>query len=286
VVRHPTRLAAANALEILRGYDVIADGSDNFSTRYLVSDACVLRGLPDVYGSVFRFEGQVSVFGAPGGPCYRCLHPEPPPPGIVSGCAEAGVLGVLPGVIGTLQGTEVLKLLLGIGDLLAGRLLLYDALAAEFREIEVRRDPACPACGEHRTIRELVDYPELCAPGGADAAGAPHGGATDPAGLEISPAELRARLGRGEPIVLLDVREPHEFSMGHLPGARSIPSGQLPARLAELDRAGLTVVYCHFGMRSAAAARLLREAGFAGARHLDGGMDAWTRAAGPPPKHQ
>jgi adenylyltransferase/sulfurtransferase len=272
VVAHACRLDAGNALEILHDYDVVVDGSDNFPTRYLVNDACVLSGKPDVYGSVYRFEGQVAVFWAGHGPCYRCLYPQPPPPGAVPGCAEGGVLGVLPGVVGTLQATEAIKLLLGRGESLCGRLLLFDALAMRFRELQLRRDAACPICGDRPSIRRLQQAAEACpSPPRADAA------------FDIRVAELAGRLrpdGEGPP-ALLDVRTPEEWAICRLPGARLIPLGELERRLGELDRARETVVYCHLGGRSAAAVELLRRQGFALVRNLAGGIDAWAREVDP-----
>ncbi|MBI5836890.1 MAG: molybdopterin-synthase adenylyltransferase MoeB [Candidatus Eisenbacteria bacterium] len=293
VETHETRLTSANALEILAPYDVVADGSDNFPTRYLVNDACVLLGKPDVYGSVHRFEGQVSVFAAPGGPCYRCLYPEPPPPGLVPSCAEAGVLGVLPGTVGLLQATEVMKWLLGIGEPLVGRLLLYDALAVGFRELKLAKDPLCPVCGEQPTIRELVDYDAFCGGTGggalegfaAAASGAApavhHAGALDAHDPSITPRELQQRLDQDEDLLLLDVREPFEHRIGTLPGALCIPLQQLPSRLSEIDRARTVVVYCHHGLRSAAAVRFLRDAGFPSALNLSGGIDVWAVTVDP-----
>jgi len=272
VVVHETRLSAANAERILRDYDVVADGTDNFATRYLVNDACVLAGKPNAYGSIFRFEGQASVFCAPGGPCYRCLYPEPPPPGVVPSCAEGGVLGVLPGVVGSIQATEVLKLVLGLGETLVGRLLLYDALAMSFRTLKVRRDPGCPVCGTHPTIRTLRDHDEACrvpAPAGASA------------DFDVGPGELKRRLDAGEAICLLDVRHPQEYALCRIEGSRLIPLPLLPDRLEELDAARPTVVICHTGVRSAEATRFLRDAGFAGARNLAGGIDAWSAEIDP-----
>ncbi|HET7189631.1 MAG TPA: molybdopterin-synthase adenylyltransferase MoeB, partial [Gemmatimonadaceae bacterium] len=225
---HAARLTSSNALEILRGYDVVVDGTDNFSTRYLVNDACVLLGIPNVYGSIFRFEGQASVFSTPDGPCYRCLFPEPPPPGLVPNCAEGGVLGVLPGLIGTIQATEAIKLVLGIGSSLAGRLLLVDALTMEMRSVKLRRDPQCPACGT-RTITGLIDYDEFC--GVKDMVGANDGGAVE----EITPRELAARLLEGADLDLVDVREQREWDLTHLEGSRLIPLGTLPDSIATLD---------------------------------------------------
>jgi sulfur-carrier protein adenylyltransferase/sulfurtransferase len=278
VAAHPERLNSGNALEILRGYDVVADGSDNFPTRYLVNDACVLLGLPDVYGSVYRFEGQASVFGAPGGPCYRCLYPEPPPPGLVPSCAEAGVLGVLPGVIGMLQATEVIKLLTGVGRPLTGRLLLYDALAMSFETLSVARDPACPVCGDHPTVRALIDYEDFC---DAHPSGDPGGGAAAGPPADISPAELKARLDRGEPVTLLDVREPWEFEIARLPGALLVPLSRLSAPVPGAVPGTPLVVYCHHGLRSVAAAKFLRDAGVPGVLNLSGGIEAWAATVAP-----
>jgi len=271
---HDARLSSENALEILRGYDVIADGTDNFATRYLVNDACALLGRPNVYGSVFRFEGQVAVFDAARGPCYRCLYPDPPPPGLVPSCAEGGVLGVLPGVIGTLQAIEVLKQLAGIGEPLVGRLMVFDALAMRFRELRIRKDPACPLCGEHPTVRELVDYDAWCG------SPAPPEAAVNDA-IDISVRDYQALRERGEDHVLVDVREPHEYRIVHLEGSTLIPLGTLPAREEELDRSRLIVLYCHHGPRSRAATEYLRGRGFPRVRNLDGGIDAWSREVDP-----
>ncbi|MBP1637172.1 MAG: moeZ [Acidobacteria bacterium] len=226
VVPHPVRLTSENALSLFAGYDLVVDGTDNFATRYLVNDACVLSRRPYVYGSVFRFEGQASVFAAPGGPCYRCLFPEPPPPGLVPSCAQGGVLGVLPGIIGSIQASEAIKLLLGIGDPLIGRLLVFEALEMRFREVRLRPDPDCPACGTHPTVHELQDYEEFCG-GRADRAGA--------SGRDIGPSELKQRLDAGQSLVLLDVREPMEHRIVSLPGSVLVPLGELPARVGELD---------------------------------------------------
>jgi len=272
IERHPVRLDRHNAMDLLARYDVIVDGTDNFPTRYLVNDACALLGKPNVHGSIFRFEGQVSVFDARRGPCYRCLYPEPPPPGLVPSCAEGGVLGVLAGIIGTLQAIEAIKLLLGIGDPLIGRLLLFDSLAMRFRELALRKNPDCPLCGEHPTVRELVDYESFC--GIAPAAMAP-------AGLEISAralAEARARAGGP---MLVDVREPLEWAIGRIEGARHIPLGSLAARLEELPRDRDVVLYCHHGVRSLRALEFLRSAGFPRTRSLAGGIDAWSREVDP-----
>jgi adenylyltransferase/sulfurtransferase len=266
VVPHELYLDRENALAIVRAYDVIVDGTDNFATRYLVNDACVLEGKPNVYGSILRFEGQASVFDARVGPCYRCLFPEPPPPGVVPNCAEAGVLGVLPGVIGSIQATEAIKLLLGAGDTLIGRLLLYDALEMRFREMRLKKDPNCPICGEHPSIRELQDYDALCGV-------KPH--ASD--GAEISARELAERLSRGEDLVVIDVREPHELAIARFPGALHVPLRTVPARAAELPRAPLLVLACHKGVRSMRALEILRELGFTRLKSLAGGIDAWSR---------
>ena len=272
VIPHP-RLERDNALEIFAHYDVIADGTDNFATRYLVNDACGLLGKPNVHGSVFRFEGQASVFDVRRGPCYRCLYPEPPPPGLVPNCAEGGVLGVLPGVIGMIQAVETVKRLLGIGEPLIGRLLVFDALAMTFRELKLRKDPACPLCGEHPTITELQDYDELC--GVASPAAEPA------VGLEIAALEAAELMARPGGVTLLDVREPHEHQIARLPGAVLIPLGSLPARLAEIDSSRPLVVYCHHGLRSLHAVELLRGSGFARALSLRGGIDAWSREVDP-----
>ncbi len=266
-------LTSENALDVLRPYDVIVDGTDNFPTRYLVNDACVLLGKPNVYGSIFRFEGQVSVFWAEHGPCYRCLYPEPPPPGLVPSCAEGGVLGILPGTIGTLQATETIKLLLGIGEPLIGRLLLYDALKMRFRELRLRRDPQCPVCGERPTITELIDYQQFCG-----ITPESERGETD---LDITPRQLKERLDRGDRLVLVDVREKNEWDIVHLPGARLIPVNSVVERASELSTADEIVVYCKGGTRSARAVNALRQLGFRKLWNLRGGIDAWTREVDP-----
>jgi adenylyltransferase/sulfurtransferase len=261
-----TRLTSTNAREVLEGFDLVVDGSDNFPTRYLVNDACVLLNKPLVYGSIFRFEGQVSVFDAARGPCYRCLYSEPPPPGLVPSCAEGGVLGVLPGVIGSLQALEALKLVLCVGEPLIGRLVLFDALRLRFRELELRKDPDCPVCGARPTITELIDYEAFCGVG-----------AHAPADVaEITATELREILDQGQPVQLLDVREPHEHQIVSLPASRLIPLRELPSRLAELDPRAELVVHCHHGARSRQAVEMLRGAGFGRARSLAGGIDAWA----------
>ena len=270
--KHSVRLTSENALDILKDYDVIVDGTDNFPTRYLVNDACVLLGKPNVYGSIFRFEGQVSVFYAEEGPCYRCLYPEPPPPGLVPSCAEGGVLGVLPGTVGAMQATETIKLILGIGDPLIGRLLRYDALGMEFREFKLRKDPKCPVCGENPTVTALIDYDEFCGFGGdhveADEALTPE--------WEISAAELAAARAAGKNPVVIDVREPHEREIGFIPDSTLIPVDQVPARMHELDSADEIILYCRTGVRSARALETLRTAGFGKLKNLVGGIHAWS----------
>jgi molybdopterin/thiamine biosynthesis adenylyltransferase/rhodanese-related sulfurtransferase len=271
---HEVALTSKNALDILRSYDVVLDGTDNFPTRYLVNDACVILGKPNAYGSIFRFEGQASVFATRNGPCYRCLFPEPPPPGLVPSCAEGGVLGVLPGVIGTIQATETIKLILGTGEPLIGRLLLYDALRMRFRELKLRRDPDCPVCGDHPTVRELIDYEQFCGLPRAAAASVP---ALAPEN-EVSVEELKGALGRDDALLLIDVREPQEFQICRIPGSTLIPLGMVPARLDELrasagDRP--IIVHCKSGARSAKAVRLLQDAGLTQARNLKGGILAW-----------
>ncbi len=270
IVSHDVRLSSENVMEVFSGYDLVADGTDNFPTRYLVNDACVLSGKPNVYASIFRFEGQVSVFDARRGPCYRCLFPEPPPPGLVPSCAEGGVLGVLPGIVGSLQALEVLKLVLDRGDSLIGRLVLFDALAFQFRELTVRKNPACPVCGDAPTITAPIDYEAFCGIRGeeADVSGE---------GLPMmSVEEFRRRTSEGERLTLLDVREPHEHEIVRIPEARLIPLGELPARLHELDSTRHYVVHCHRGTRSAQAVALMLQAGFRRIHVLAGGVDAWA----------
>jgi len=261
-------LSSENALELFKPYDVIVDGTDNFPTRYLVNDACVLLGKPNVYGSIFRFEGQASVFWAEHGPCYRCLYPEPPPPGLVPSCAEGGVLGILPGTIGTIQATETIKLLLGIGEPLVGRLLLYDALDMRFREMKLRKDPDCPVCGEHPTVTELIDYQQFCGINPRE-----ERGETD---FDITPRQLKARLDRGDDLVLVDVREPAEWRIGTLEGAKLIPVNSVVARASELSTADEIVLYCKSGIRSARALHALRDLGFRKLWNLEGGINAWA----------
>ena len=272
--RHEVALSSENALQILKDYDIVVDGTDNFPTRYLVNDACVLLGKPNVYGSIFRFEGQATVFAYEGGPCYRCLYPEPPPPGLVPSCAEGGVLGILPGTIGLIQATETVKLILGIGEPLVGRLLLYDALAMRFRELKLRRNPECPVCGDHPTIRELIDYQEFC--------GIPNQ-SHEPVAVagDIDPVEVKAKIDRGDPFVLIDVREPHEYQICRIPYAKLIPLGDLPKRVNELDSADEIVAHCKSGMRSAKAVDFLKQAGFRKVRNMKGGILAWSDKVDP-----
>jgi sulfur-carrier protein adenylyltransferase/sulfurtransferase len=272
---YETALSSQNALELFKPYDVIIDGTDNFPTRYLVNDACVLTGKPNAYGSIFRFEGQASVFGTKDGPCYRCLYPEPPPPGLVPSCAEGGVLGVLPGIIGLIQATEALKLILGIGEPLIGRFLIYDALKMRFRELKLRKDPDCPVCGTHPTVKELIDYEQFCGirPEPQPAAA----GTTGQAGSdwEITPVELKKRLDAGDDLVVVDVREPNEYQINRIPGSVLIPLGELPRRYQELDPDRETVLQCKMGGRSAKAQDFLRTVGFNRTKNLRGGILAW-----------
>ncbi len=279
VVGHETTLTSKNALDILRDYDVVVDGTDNFPTRYLVNDACVILGKPNAYGSIFRFEGQASVFAVKGGPCYRCLYPEPPPPGLVPSCAEGGVLGVLPGIIGTIQATEAIKLILGTGEPLIGRFLIYDALRMRFRELRLRRDPDCPVCGDRPTVRELIDYEQFCGVGRPqETAVAMHGA---PAAVDVTVEELRDRLQRGEEVFVLDVREPQEYQICRIEGSTLLPLGELPRRFRELDRGRDLVVHCKSGMRSAKAVAFLREQGFTRVQNLKGGILAWIDRVDP-----
>ncbi|HVN83010.1 MAG TPA: molybdopterin-synthase adenylyltransferase MoeB [Terriglobia bacterium] len=277
VATYETVLKADNALEIIQNYDLVIDGTDNFPTRYLVNDACVLLDKPNVYGSIFRFEGQASVFYAREGPCYRCLYPEPPPPGLVPSCAEGGVLGILPGVIGLIQATEAVKLILGRGRSLIGRLLLYDALEMEFRELKLRKNPQCALCGENPTIRALIDYEQFC--GVAPQAEALTTSNED--AFEISPVELKSRLDRGDQVTIIDVREPHEYQICRLPNTTLIPLGQVASRLRELDPDSEIVVHCKMGSRSAKAVDLMRKAGFRRVKNLKGGIDLWSQTVDP-----
>jgi MoaD family protein len=269
VVTHELALTSKNALDVLKDYDIILDGTDNFQTRYLVNDACVLLGKPNAYGSIFRFDGQASVFAVKGGPCYRCLYPEPPPPGLVPSCAEGGVLGVLPGVIGVIQATEAIKLILGSGQPLIGRLLLYDALQMRFRELKLRRDPECPICGDHPTIHALIDYDQFCGVVPAQAQPASTGVP------EVTVEQLKAKIDKGDDFFLLDVREPNEYQICRIAGSTLIPLGELAQRTGELDRNKEMIVHCKMGGRSAKAVSLLQERGFNRVSNLKGGILAW-----------
>ena len=270
-----TALSSANALSLFEPWDIIVDGTDNFPTRYLVNDACVLLGKPNVYGSIFRFEGQASVFAAENGQCYRCLYPEPPPPGLVPSCAEGGVLGVLPGIIGTIQATEAIKLIIGAGEPLVGRFLIFDALRMRFRELRLRRDPDCPVCGEHPTVRELIDYEQFCGMHPQPAV------AAAPAVEEISVLELKARLDRGDDLLILDVREPQEYQINRIDGSVLIPLGDLPARFGELDADREIIAQCKGGVRSEKAALFLKSVGFHRVKNLAGGIIAWVDTVDP-----
>ena len=271
---HHTSLDAGNALDLIAAYDVVVDGTDNFPTRYLVNDACVMAGRPNAYGSIFRFEGQAAVFAAKGGPCYRCLHPEPPPSGLIPSCAEGGVLGVLPGIIGTIQATEAIKLILGVGDPLIGRFLIYDALRMRFRELKLRQDPDCPVCGDAPRIRELRSYDAFCSP-------APPGVSQVKQMDDMTVTDLKARMDAGTAPVIVDVRETQEFQICRIPGAVLIPLGELPGRTDELDPEAEIVLQCRSGVRSAQAAELLRSRGFSKARNLAGGILAWIDQVDP-----
>lgn len=269
-----TRLTSANALEIFRDFDVVADGTDNFPTRYLVNDACVLLGKPNAYASIFRFEGQASVFYAAQGPCYRCVYPEPPPPGLVPSCAEGGVLGVLPGIMGCIQALETIKLILGKGEPLIGRLLLFDALGMKFRELKLRKNPDCPVCGKNPTIKELIDYEQFCGIRGEEHM-------PEVSVPEITPVELKSEMEGPNPPVLIDVREPHEFDICRIPGSKLIPLGEVPARMNELNSADEIVVHCRSGARSAQAVNFLMKAGFRKIKNLQGGILAWSDQVDP-----
>ena len=262
---HEVRLSSANAMEVLKGYDVVVDCTDNFPARYLINDACVLLGKPDVYASIFRFEGQASTFDSRKGPCYRCLFPEPPPPDSVQDCAMAGVLGVLPGIMGSIQAVEALKLMIGLGDSLSGRLLVFNATDMTFNELRFKKNRDCPVCGRNPTVRKLIDYEEFC--GVRRAA---------PLVEELSPMELKRKIDLGESIVLLDVREPFEYAFCRIENSKLIPLGELGRRVGELDRLAETVVYCHTGVRSARAVELLSSEGFRKVRNLKGGIRAWA----------
>src|ERR1700693_648893 len=273
IKKFDTRLSSENALELFREFDIIADGTDNFPTRYLVNDASVLTGKPNVYGSIFRFEGQASVFATKDGPCYRCLYPEPPPPGLVPSCAEGGVLGILPGLVGVIQATEVIKLILGKGEPLIGRLLLIDALDMKFRELKLRKNPDCPACGTHPTVTKLIDYNEFCGIRGEEKP-------VEALTTDVQVEELKKRLDAGENLFVLDVREPHEYQICNI-GGHLIPLGDLPKRVNELDSSQEIVAHCRSGVRSAKAVEFLRQAGFKKVRNLGGGILAWSDRINP-----
>jgi adenylyltransferase/sulfurtransferase len=275
VQTYHTKLSRDNVMELIKGYDLVIDGTDNFPTRYLVNDACVFQRKPNIYGSIFRFDGQATVFVPFEGPCYRCLYPEPPPPGLVPSCAEGGVLGVLPGIIGVIQATEAIKLILGRGEPLIGRLLLYNALTMAFREVRLRRSPDCPVCGDAPTITKLVDYEAFCGLGRGDATPA------EASAEDLSPREAQDLLAREPKTVLLDVREPHEYEIVHLAGAKLIPLSELPLRLHELDTADPLIVHCHHGPRSHQAVQTLARFGFRKLWHLRGGIDAWAAEVDP-----
>jgi molybdopterin/thiamine biosynthesis adenylyltransferase/rhodanese-related sulfurtransferase len=276
IVKHETMLTSANALEIIKDYDIVADGTDNFPTRYLVNDACVLSGhKPNAYASIFRFEGQASVFATEDGPCYRCLYPEPPPPGLVPSCAEGGVLGILPGLLGVIQATEVIKLILGKGDSLIGRLLLVDSLGMKFRELKLRKNPDCPVCGTYPTVKRLIDYQQFCGIVPEEKPAAMQNGIP-----QITPVELKRRLDAGEDVFVLDVREPHEYQIVNI-GAPLIPLGDLPNRLNELDPNREIVIHCKSGGRSQRAAEFLQKSGFKSVVNLAGGITAWATDVDP-----
>jgi sulfur-carrier protein adenylyltransferase/sulfurtransferase len=279
VQTYEVALSSENALKLFEPYDVILDGTDNFPTRYLTNDACVLMGKPNAYGSIFRFEGQASVFSTKDGPCYRCLYPEPPPPGLVPSCAEGGVLGVLPGVIGVIQATEAIKLITGIGEPLIGRFLIYDALRMKFRELKLRKDPDCPVCGTHPTVTKLIDYDQFC--GIHPAAPEPSGARAVNNATEITAVELKQKLERGDKVKILDVREPNEYQINRIPGATLIPLGEVARRYAELDPDEEMVVHCKMGGRSAKAADFLRSVGFKKVRNLTGGILEWIDKVDP-----
>jgi len=266
VENHEVRLTSQNALGTIKDYDLVVDGTDNFPTRYLVNDACVLLGKPNVYGSIFRFEGQISVFDAKRGPCYRCLYPQPPPPGLVPSCAEGGVLGILPGVVGTLQAVETIKTILGKGDCLTGRLLLFDALRMSFKELQLQKDPQCPICGKNATIKSLIDYETFC--------GLAETGRLNEEN-EITVAELKQRMDRGH-VNLIDVRDAHEYEICRISGSRLVPLRELPDRVNEFNLTDEYIFHCHTGVRSARAVSLLRELGFKRVKNLTGGIDAWA----------
>jgi adenylyltransferase/sulfurtransferase len=271
IVKHDTMLTSANALEILKDYDIVADGTDNFPTRYLVNDACVLLGKPNVYGSIFRFEGQSSVFATQDGPCYRCLYPEPPPPGLVPSCAEGGVLGILPGLVGVMQATEVIKLILGQGQPLIGRLLLVDALNMRFRELKLRKNPDCPVCGTHPTVTQLIDYDQFC----GIVPETPQSSTMKNGIPQITVKELKRRIDAGEDVQLIDVREPYEYQIAQI-GGKLIPQNDVPNRLAEIDRGREVIVHCRSGARSQRIAEFLKQQGYTRVANVAGGILAWA----------
>ncbi len=277
VIKYPVKISSDNALDIMKDYDIIIDGTDNFPTRYLTNDACVLLNKPNIYGSIFRFDGLTTVFKADEGPCYRCLYPEPPPPGMVPSCAEGGVLGILPGIIGLIQATEAVKLICGIGRTLVGRLMVYDALQMTFRELKLRKDPDCPVCGKNPTIKKLIDYEQFCGlnRGAAQAQGA--------AIKEISPVELKKKLDQKEDFILIDVRENFEYQIAKIPGAKLIPLGQLESKLAELNgfKGKEVVAHCHHGGRSRRALEFLKTKGFKNLVNVSGGIDEWALTVDP-----
>jgi len=277
VDKFDTAITSENALDIIKDYDIVVDGTDNFPTRYLINDACVLLKKPNVYGSIFRFEGQATIFAYPGGPCYRCLYPEPPPPGLVPSCAEGGVLGILPGTIGMIQATETVKLILGVGETLVGRLLLYDAMAMRFRELKLRRNTECPVCGDHPSIHELIDYHQFCGvPNPSEVTPVAEQKAGYMSDTEIDAVALKARLDRGDKFQFIDVREPNEYQIASIPGAKLIPLGDVPKRVGELDPNTEVIVHCKVGGRSAKACDFLRQSGFKNVKNMLGGITAWS----------
>jgi adenylyltransferase/sulfurtransferase len=276
IVKHETMLTSANALEILKDYDIVADGTDNFPTRYLINDACVLLGKPNVYGSIFRFEGQASVFATAEGPCYRCLYPDPPPPGLVPSCAEGGVLGILPGLVGVIQATEVIKLILGKGESLIGRLLLVDALAMRFRELKLRKNPECPVCGQHPTVTQLIDYQHFC----GIVSETPEEKGVKNGIPQLTVKELKRRIDAGEEVYILDVREPYEYQIAQI-GGKLIPQNEVPQRLSEIDREREVIMQCHSGIRSQNVAEFLKQQGYMKVVNLAGGITAWANEIDP-----
>jgi adenylyltransferase/sulfurtransferase len=281
IVKHETMLTSQNALDIIKDYDIVADGTDNFPTRYLVNDACVLSGnKPNAYASIFRFEGQASVFATKDGPCYRCLYPEPPPPGLVPSCAEGGVLGILPGLLGVIQATEVIKLILGKGESLIGRLLLVDSLGMRFRELKLRKNPDCPVCGKNPTVTKLIDYQQFCGIAPEPKAASVNGTPVQNGIPQITAVELKKRLDNKDDIFVLDVREPHEYQIANL-GAKLIPLGDLPARAGELDKDREIIVHCKSGVRSQKAAEFLAQNGFKKVWNLAGGITGWSNDIDP-----